>query len=179
VSLLERVLVHEICYQENFGHQVSTLNGQTVDYDRLKTLREGRTLLHGHEILQRDIFFNHPLHYLFDIEHEEKSPKDKYVHAILDFVFSKDNNSEAPLHYEAQKHLMAMLVDVVGRPETQEAYFANFISQKNTDYNLNICRKVTFGGLPRTQGEELQAFQDQQPEYMLRRDANDVAMKVL
>lgn len=115
---MERVLVHEIVYQENFAHQVSTINGQTVDYDRLKTLRQGSTLLHGHEILQRDIFFNHPLNYLFDIEHDEKSPKDKSIHSILSFIFSKDNNSETPLHYEAQKHLMGLIVDIVDRPET-------------------------------------------------------------
>lgn len=42
-----------------------------------------------------------------------------------------------------------------------------------------MCRKITCDGLPRTQGRELQAFQYQQPEYMLRRDANDVAMKTL
>jgi hypothetical protein len=136
-------------------------------------------LLYGHEVLQRDIFFNHPLHYLFDIEEAEKSPKDKYVHYILEFVFSKDNGGEAPLHYEAQKHLMGMTVDIVNRPDTQPAFFSNFISQKDTDYNLNICRKISFDGLPRTQGSELQGFQYQQPEYMLRHGANEVAQQTL
>lgn len=70
---------------------------------------------------------------------------------------------------------MGMTVDIVNRPDTQPAFFSNFIAQNDTDYNLNICRKISFDGLPRTQGAELQGFQYQQPEYMLRRDANEVA----
>lgn len=137
---------------------MATINGQQYDYDRVKTLRADKTLLYGHEVLQRDVFFNHPLHYVLDIEAEAKSRQDKVVHSILEFVFSKDNNGEAPLHFEAQKHLMAFISDILGRDETQETYFAKFISQKDTDFNLNMCRKIQFDGLPRTQGAELQAF---------------------
>lgn len=53
---------------------------------------------------------------------------------------------------------MGLVVDIVERPEKQEAYYANFISQKNTDYNINLCRKISYDGMPRSQGRELQAF---------------------
>lgn len=120
----------------------------------------------GHEIIQRDIFLNHPLHYLFDLE-KESDPKDFHVEEILKFTFSPHNNSNEAHHMEAQEHLMSMLGDMIARDAGNKAYLDNFLAQKSivdpTSYksqalSLNICQPIPVGCLPRTQGVPLQGF---------------------
>lgn len=72
----------------------------------------------GHEIIQRDIYLNHPLHYLFELE-KESGPRDTQVDQIMKFTFSEANNSHMTHHMEAQEHLMSMLGDVLERPNGQ------------------------------------------------------------
>ena len=72
-----------------------------------------------------------------------------------------------------------MIVDIVGRPDTQSAFFTNFIAQTGSDLNINMCRKVSYDSVPKSQDSELQGFQYLQPEYMLRKSAADVAKLTL
>lgn len=58
--------------------------GQRIDYDRVKTLSEDQFYIKGHEVIQRDIFLNHPLHYLFELEREpDGERKDHYVEVFM------------------------------------------------------------------------------------------------
>jgi len=66
--------------------------------------------------LQRDIYLNHPLHYIFELEVEDKEiNNDEYVALILAFVFSEFNNCNNAYHLEAQEHLMSMVGDLLER----------------------------------------------------------------
>lgn len=97
-SLLERVLINDLIHLEE--HKPLLIDGQKFDYDRVKVLAENQFYIKGHEIIQRDIFLNHPLHYLFDLE-KETEPKDQYIDAIMKFTFSEHNNCNMSNHMEA------------------------------------------------------------------------------
>ena len=90
------------------------MEGQKIDYDRVRTLSENQFYIKGHEVIQRDIFLNHPLHYLFDLE-KQLGPMDYEIDLIFKFTFSEHNNCNQTYHMEAQEHLMSMLGDVLAR----------------------------------------------------------------
>lgn len=79
---MERVLVGDLVNEEHERIKNMVLNGQIYDYDRIKTLQLDQMYIKGHEIIQRDIFLNHPIHYLLDIEREI----DVNIDANLDLI---------------------------------------------------------------------------------------------
>lgn len=68
---MERVLVNDLIIEVE--NSTLIMEGQTFDYDRIKTLSEDQFYIKGHEIIQRDIFLNHPIHYLFELEKEPEA----------------------------------------------------------------------------------------------------------
>jgi len=115
-GLIERVLLNEICTHGTYDNQTIQAAGQTIDYDRINSLQRDGCYIKGHEILQRDIFFNHPLHYLISIENGD-NPKDNFVTSIIEFIFSPHNNCDDWVRQEAQKHLNALMVHIIERGE--------------------------------------------------------------
>lgn len=125
-------------------------DGQELDYDRIRSFQTDSFYNKGHEVIQRDIYSNHPLHYLFELE-KETEPMDFYIDTILKFTFSEHNNSDQCHHMEAQEHLMSMLGDMIERPLGQKTYFDNFLAQKtiadptsnkSQTLSLNICQNI-------------------------------------
>ena len=98
-GLLERVLVNDLINHSEENRLV-VAEGQQLDYDIIRSLQLDAFYIKGHEIIQRDIFLNHPLHYLFELE-KECGPKDVQVDQIMRFTFSEANNSHMTHHMEA------------------------------------------------------------------------------
>lgn len=111
------MLVNDLITRSDENRLV-VMDGQRLDYDRIRSLQIDEFYIKGHEIIQRDIFLNHPLHYLLDLE-AESEPKDFQVDCILKFAFSEHNNSHETHHMEAQEHLMSMLGDMISRENGQ------------------------------------------------------------
>jgi len=66
-SLLDRVLVHD------FGGNSETVQVNKrgeMTCDRIQSLTDDRLLLDSHELLQRDLYFNTPLHYFLNADSE-------------------------------------------------------------------------------------------------------------
>lgn len=95
---MERVLINDLITESENSNII--MEGQKYDYDRVKTLACDQFYIKGHEIIQRDIFLNHPLHYLFDLE-KETEPKDYFVDLMIKFTFSDHNNCHMTNHMEA------------------------------------------------------------------------------
>lgn len=51
MSLLERVMIYELAYQDTSSNKVIQEDSQTIDFDRVTSLRSQGTLLYGHEIV--------------------------------------------------------------------------------------------------------------------------------
>jgi hypothetical protein len=125
-SLLERVMINDLVDERTENKSISE-NQQTLDYDRVRSLQSDQFYIKGHEILQRDIYLNHPLHYSFEMEVEDKEVNnDEYVGLILKFVFSEYNNCNNAYHLEAQEHLMSMIGDLMER-NYMKVYYDNFL----------------------------------------------------
>lgn len=86
---MERVLVNDLI--GDIDQSILIMEGQNFDYDRIKTLSENEFYIKGHEVIQRDIFLNHPIHYLFELEKETEA-KDHHIDLIMKFTFSEHNN---------------------------------------------------------------------------------------
>lgn len=91
-GLMERVLVNDLVSRSD-ENKLVVLDGQRLDYDRIRSLQSDAFYNKGHEIIQRDIFLNHPLHYLFELEKDD-GPKDQFIDAIMKFTFSEHNNCD-------------------------------------------------------------------------------------
>lgn len=113
---MERVMINDLVLHNPEENKVLVENQQIMDYDRIRSLQTNQFYIKGNQVLQRDIYLKHPLHYIFEIEEEDKEVrKDEYLDYILRFVFSEDNNCDNCYHYEAQEHLMSMTGDILGR----------------------------------------------------------------
>lgn len=62
-SLIERVMLNDF---SNFSKDGVITGKQTADFNRVKTFTQNQLLYQGAELIQRDIYFNTPLQYLFE-----------------------------------------------------------------------------------------------------------------
>lgn len=79
-SLIQRILLDDRRYPN--PHPFVTSSGQEYDFDREKCFAANGMYIIADEVLQRDYYFNTPMHYLFE--------SDKQMEYLLSYVFENE-----------------------------------------------------------------------------------------